>query len=222
MLTRRPTWKLNLDEGIEDLWKQIASAIPSIPDGISHLAKDFLLKCFVRNPEERSSVGSLLYHPFVNVVLHDMPESEAVVLSSCAAASSDLEDKFKEEEVEEVYDDDITEEDPSELIEEDPSELIEEDPSELIEEDPSEIMEEDPSEVIEEDPPEIEIGNQETPVGSSWASKEAVEAAVKLFNSVRVDNIIPLGSAVSFKKMEISDRHRLNLMERILPRVIMI
>ena len=222
MLTRRPTWKLNLDEGIEDLWKQIASAIPSIPDGISHLAKDFLLKCFVRNPEERSSVGSLLYHPFVNVVLHDMPESEAVVLSSCAAASSDLEDKFKEDEVEEVYDDDIMEEDPCELIEEDPSELIEEDPSEVIEEDPSEIMEEDPSEVIEEDPSEIEIGNQETPVGSSWASKEAVEAAVKLFNSARVDNIIALGSAVSFKIMEISDQHRLNLMERILPRVIMI
>ncbi|KAL0015837.1 hypothetical protein SO802_002906 [Lithocarpus litseifolius] len=153
-----------------DVWALgcvIASAIPSIPDGISHLAKDFLLKCFVRNPEERSSVGSLLYHSFVNVVLHDMPESEVVVLSSCAAASSDLEDKFKEEEV-------------------------------------------------EEDPSEIEIGNQITPVGTSWASKEAVEAAVKLFNSVRVDNIIPLGSAVSFKKMEISDQHRLNLMERIL------
>ncbi|KAF3954099.1 hypothetical protein CMV_020515 [Castanea mollissima] len=156
MLTRRPTWKLNLDECIEDVWKQIASAIPSIPDGISHLAKDFLLRCFVRNPEERSSVGSLLYHPFVNVVLHDMPESEVVVLSSCAAASSDLEDKFKEEEVEEVYGDDIMEEDPS----------------------------------------EIEIGNQVTPVGSSWASKEAVEAAGKLFNSVLVDNIIPLGSAL--------------------------
>lgn len=124
----------------ENLWKQIASAIPSIPDGISHLAKDFLLKCFV---------GSLLYHLFVSVVLHDVPESEVVALSSCAAASSDLEDKFKEEEVEEVYDDDIMEEDPS----------------------------------------EIEIGNQVTPVGSSWASKEAVEAAVKLFNSVLVDNI---------------------------------
>lgn len=67
-----------------------------------------------------------------------MPESEVVALSSCAAASSDLEDKFKEEEV---------------------------------------------------DPSEIEIGNQVTPVGSSWASKEAVEAAVKLFNSVLVDNI---------------------------------
>ena len=49
-----------------------------------------------------------------------------------------------------------------------------------------------------------------------------MEAAIKLFNSVRVDNIIPLGSAVSFKIMEISDQHRLNLMERILPRVIMI
>ena len=49
-----------------------------------------------------------------------------------------------------------------------------------------------------------------------------MEAAVKLFNSVRVDNIIPLGSAVSFKKIEISDQHHLNLMEWILPRVIMI
>ncbi|XP_050281275.1 mitogen-activated protein kinase kinase kinase 20-like [Quercus robur] len=158
-LTRRPIWKLNLDEGIEDLWKQIASAITSIPDRISHLAKDFLLKCFVRNPEERSSVGSLLYHSFVNVVLHDMPEFEVGFLSSCAVASSDLEEKFKEEEVQEVYDDDIM-----------------------------------------EDPSEIEIGNQVTLFGSSWASKEAVEAAVKLFNFVRVDNIIPLGSAVRFKK----------------------
>ncbi|XP_030964013.1 mitogen-activated protein kinase kinase kinase 17-like [Quercus lobata] len=182
MLTRRPIWKLNLDEGIEYLWKQIASVIPSIPDRISHLAKDFLLKCFVRNPEERSSVGSLLYHSFVNVVLHDMPEFEVVFLSSCAATSSDLEDKFKEEEVQEVYDDDIMEEDPS----------------------------------------EIEIGNQVTLFGSSWASKEAVEAAVKLFNFVCVDNIIQLGSAVRFKKIEISDQHRLNLMERVLPRVIMI
>lgn len=143
MLTRRPTWKLNLVQGIEDLWKQIASAIPSIPDGISHLAKDFLLKCFV---------GSLLDHLFVNVVLHDVPESEVVVLSSCAAASSDLEDKFKEEEV---------------------------------------------------DPSEIEIGNQVTPVGSSWASKEAVEAAVKLFNSVLVDNIYHTTRfSISLKKNE--------------------
>ena len=49
-----------------------------------------------------------------------------------------------------------------------------------------------------------------------------MEAAVKLFNSVHVDNIIPLGSAISFKKIEISDQHHLNLMEWILPRVIII
>ncbi|XP_050241887.1 probable LRR receptor-like serine/threonine-protein kinase At3g47570, partial [Quercus robur] len=147
------------------------------------------LSCSASSPNERIRINVVVNEMIaIRGIVHKLKKGRRrasgclMILSSCAAASSDLEDKFKEEEVEEVYDDDIMEEDPS----------------------------------------EIEIGNQVTPVGSSCASKEAVEAAIKLFNSVRVDNIIPLGSAISLKKMEISDQHHLNLMERILPRVIMI
>ncbi|KAE9585622.1 hypothetical protein Lal_00009907 [Lupinus albus] len=42
-----------------------SNEVPEIPSFLSHQAKDFLGKCFMRNPKERWSASQLLKHPFL-------------------------------------------------------------------------------------------------------------------------------------------------------------
>ena len=38
---------------------------PEIPDTLSEIGKDFLLKCFDKEPEKRFTAPQLLEHPFI-------------------------------------------------------------------------------------------------------------------------------------------------------------
>ncbi|KAL2326830.1 hypothetical protein Fmac_020257 [Flemingia macrophylla] len=66
MITGLGAWR-NV-ESQEDLMLKLAlhKEAPPIPDGLSCLCKDFLSKCFVKDPTHRSTAATLLNHPFVN------------------------------------------------------------------------------------------------------------------------------------------------------------
>ncbi|KAL5540469.1 hypothetical protein UlMin_043937 [Ulmus minor] len=59
MLTGKEPWKHRRPE------RKIAKESPIIPDECSEEAKDFLKKCFSKNPKERPTAEMLLSHPFV-------------------------------------------------------------------------------------------------------------------------------------------------------------
>ncbi|CAL9009470.1 unnamed protein product [Prunus brigantina] len=65
MLTGRWPWDLEAGATLQDLQLLIASKVPTVPGWLSEDAKDFLRKCFVRNPSERLEAAKLLNHPFV-------------------------------------------------------------------------------------------------------------------------------------------------------------
>ncbi|KAH0982521.1 hypothetical protein GBA52_009698 [Prunus armeniaca] len=65
MLTGRWPWDLEAGATLGDLQLLIASKVPTVPGWLSEDAKDFLRKCFVRNPSERLEAAKLLNHPFV-------------------------------------------------------------------------------------------------------------------------------------------------------------
>ena len=39
---------------------------PTLPDGLSVNAQDFILQCLLVNPNDRPTAAELLNHPFVN------------------------------------------------------------------------------------------------------------------------------------------------------------
>ncbi|KAK4755352.1 hypothetical protein SAY87_009109 [Trapa incisa] len=67
MTTGRPAWDHPADCNIYELMMRIGvgDEIPAIPEDISEEGKDFLLKCFVKDPEKRWTAEMLLNHPFV-------------------------------------------------------------------------------------------------------------------------------------------------------------
>ncbi|KAL3636563.1 hypothetical protein CASFOL_018862 [Castilleja foliolosa] len=79
MLTGKSPWPM-CDK--KDLLFKIGSStqIPEIPKKISKEAKDFLSKCFVKDPTVRSKADTLLHHPFV--VNHLMPHVGSTCKSS--------------------------------------------------------------------------------------------------------------------------------------------
>ncbi|KAK4741812.1 hypothetical protein SAY87_025400 [Trapa incisa] len=69
MLTGRPPWSEY--EGPAAMFK-ILTETPPIPKNLSMEGKDFLWRCFQRNPAERPSAALLLEHPFIrNFSFHD-------------------------------------------------------------------------------------------------------------------------------------------------------
>lgn len=62
MLTGKPPW--SEFEGPQAMFK-VLNRTPPIPETLSPEGKDFLLRCFRRNPVERSSAVTLLEHPFI-------------------------------------------------------------------------------------------------------------------------------------------------------------
>ncbi|XP_031120399.1 mitogen-activated protein kinase kinase kinase 17-like [Ipomoea triloba] len=62
MITGNPAWRF-LDS--KDASLNIAFKKPEIPEGISNRCKDFLERCFERNPSTRWTAAMLLNHPFV-------------------------------------------------------------------------------------------------------------------------------------------------------------
>lgn len=62
MLTGKPPW--SEFEGPQAMFK-VLNRTPPIPEMLSSEGKDFLLRCFLRNPVERPSAVELLEHPFI-------------------------------------------------------------------------------------------------------------------------------------------------------------
>jgi serine/threonine protein kinase len=69
MITGLPAQNGSLKELMFKL--AILKEAPSIPDVLNHDCKDFLNKCFEKNPNHRWTATMLLYHPFVNVPSND-------------------------------------------------------------------------------------------------------------------------------------------------------
>lgn len=71
MLTGKAPWKLGKEAAAKDVLMMIGCSkeIPAIPTGkkISEEAKDFLRRCFVKDPTARWKAASLLDHPFLKV-----------------------------------------------------------------------------------------------------------------------------------------------------------
>ncbi|XP_057501499.1 mitogen-activated protein kinase kinase kinase 20 [Actinidia eriantha] len=67
MATGAPAWRCTADD---DVWRLlmrigVGEEIPEIPGNLSPAGKDFLGKCFVRDPKNRWTAEMLLNHPFV-------------------------------------------------------------------------------------------------------------------------------------------------------------
>ncbi|MED6131771.1 hypothetical protein PIB30_012779 [Stylosanthes scabra] len=67
MVTGKPAWNVAKDSSIWSLLLRIGTGeeVPAIPDGISKEGKDFLDKCFVKDPKKRWTAQMLLNHPFL-------------------------------------------------------------------------------------------------------------------------------------------------------------
>ncbi|KAG4993419.1 hypothetical protein JHK82_030158 [Glycine max] len=67
MVTGKPAWDVR-GSNIWSLLIRIGAGeeLPKIPEELSEEGKDFLLKCFVKDPMKRWSAEMLLNHPFVN------------------------------------------------------------------------------------------------------------------------------------------------------------
>jgi len=65
MVTSRRPWSQQFQEVVALFLIGTTKSHPSIPEHLSHQGKDFLLKCFQREPTLRPSATVLLKHPFV-------------------------------------------------------------------------------------------------------------------------------------------------------------
>ncbi|KAI3832196.1 hypothetical protein MKX03_016491 [Papaver bracteatum] len=69
MLTGKRPW--NFPSQTTDIWETLSNYIasdteyPIIPTWVSSKARDFLDKCFIKNPRDRWNVDKLLSHPFI-------------------------------------------------------------------------------------------------------------------------------------------------------------
>ncbi|XP_061342598.1 mitogen-activated protein kinase kinase kinase 20-like [Gastrolobium bilobum] len=80
MVTGKPAW--NVGSGSNDIWQLlfrigVGEELPHVPDELSQQGKDFLGKCFVRDPKKRWTAEMLLKHPFV-VVADDDDDDDIV------------------------------------------------------------------------------------------------------------------------------------------------
>ncbi|MED6114777.1 hypothetical protein PIB30_083762 [Stylosanthes scabra] len=78
MFTGKPAWNVKSGANMWSLLIRIgvSEEIPIIPDDLSEQGKDFLRKCFVKDPRERWTAEMLLNHPFIagedeRVLVHD-------------------------------------------------------------------------------------------------------------------------------------------------------
>ncbi|KAF3774049.1 Mitogen-activated protein kinase kinase kinase [Nymphaea thermarum] len=67
MATGRPPWAGDVTDPVLALYRiGCTDAVPEMPEDLSEEGRDFLGRCFRRNPSERSTAEELLQHPFVN------------------------------------------------------------------------------------------------------------------------------------------------------------
>ncbi|KAF3774048.1 Dual specificity protein kinase [Nymphaea thermarum] len=67
MATGRPPWAGDVTDPVSALYRiGYTDAVPEMPENLSEEGRDFLGRCFCRNPSERSTAEELLEHSFVN------------------------------------------------------------------------------------------------------------------------------------------------------------
>ncbi|KAL8231298.1 hypothetical protein R6Q57_001076 [Mikania cordata] len=67
LVTGNPVWNCS-DVGALLMKIGVGSGIPEIPGKLSDAGKDFIGKCFLKDPRERWTAEMLLNHPFINTV----------------------------------------------------------------------------------------------------------------------------------------------------------
>ncbi|KAL3722128.1 hypothetical protein ACJRO7_034483 [Eucalyptus globulus] len=82
MATGRLPWGSRVESNAYALMIRIGvgDEIPEIPEGLSEQGKDFLMKCFAKNPKKRWTARMLLKHPFLAV---DCLNSDEEVVRDC-------------------------------------------------------------------------------------------------------------------------------------------
>ncbi|XP_042506076.1 mitogen-activated protein kinase kinase kinase 20-like [Macadamia integrifolia] len=77
MMIGRPAWNRRVDTDISALLFRIGfgEELPEIPEKMSEQGKDFLRKCFVKDPSKRWTVEMLLNHPFVAEDIVSLPQA---------------------------------------------------------------------------------------------------------------------------------------------------
>ncbi|KAF8012392.1 hypothetical protein BT93_I0519 [Corymbia citriodora subsp. variegata] len=82
MATGRPAWGSRAESNAYALMIRIGAGdeIPEIPEGLSEQGKDFLMKCFAKNPKKRWTARMLLKHPFLAV---DCIDNDEKVVRDC-------------------------------------------------------------------------------------------------------------------------------------------
>ncbi|XP_021900536.1 mitogen-activated protein kinase kinase kinase 17-like [Carica papaya] len=77
MLSNRAPWN-HLD--LENLFLQLVRTVepPAVPENLSEMAKDFLSRCFLMDPDERWTANMLLLHPFVYPNMMNFGDGEMV------------------------------------------------------------------------------------------------------------------------------------------------
>ncbi|XP_062112807.1 mitogen-activated protein kinase kinase kinase 20-like [Humulus lupulus] len=113
MLTGRPPWKemLTKEELLQKIGRETPlDALPHHGAGFSQTARDFLIKCFTRNPNERPSAEMLLNHPFA---MESTIEGLEEMLFMYAAGRNDINPRhdLQEEDITIIDDDDDDDDD---------------------------------------------------------------------------------------------------------------
>ncbi|XP_058751588.1 mitogen-activated protein kinase kinase kinase 20-like [Vicia villosa] len=70
MMTGKPAWNIEKDSNMFSLLLQIGAGeeSPMIPEDLSKEGKDFVDKCFIKDPRKRWTAEMLLDHPFIEEV----------------------------------------------------------------------------------------------------------------------------------------------------------
>ncbi|XP_020236645.1 mitogen-activated protein kinase kinase kinase 17 [Cajanus cajan] len=68
MVTGKPAWQVEKGSSMWSLLLRIGAGeeVPGIPENLSDEGKDFIGKCFIKDPRKRWSAEMLLAHPFVS------------------------------------------------------------------------------------------------------------------------------------------------------------
>jgi serine/threonine protein kinase len=73
MITGNRPWEFMEDTEMKALMLQIAMETPKIPENMSEIGKDFLRRCFARDPRKRWTAEMLLRHPFLVETTEGLP-----------------------------------------------------------------------------------------------------------------------------------------------------
>ena len=83
MVSSKSVWELSPENDVSGLLYRIgvSGESPKIPENLCSEGKDFLEKCFVKNPNERWTAHMLLDHPFISGLFDDDEQEGEVSVS---------------------------------------------------------------------------------------------------------------------------------------------